>query len=67
MTAGPAGPPARRAKLETGHVLELTDTEGARAEYQRFLELCKNANGGLPELEEARQFVDDASREHRRD
>jgi len=53
------------AWLEPRYVLELArlldetgDTEGARAEYQRFLELWKNADEGLPELQEARAYLE---------
>ena len=50
--------------LEPRYVLSLArlldetgDKEGARKEYQRFLDLWKNADEGLPELEEARAYV----------
>jgi hypothetical protein len=33
------------------------DQEAARAEYERFLELWKNADQGLPQLEEARRYL----------
>ena len=52
------------AMLEPRYVLEIArlldemgDKEGARTEYERFLELWKDADEGLPELEEARKFV----------
>jgi tetratricopeptide (TPR) repeat protein/tRNA A-37 threonylcarbamoyl transferase component Bud32 len=52
------------AMLEPRYVLELArlldesgDKEGARAEYQRFLDLWKDADEGLPELKEARAYV----------
>ena len=52
------------AWLEPRYVLELArlldetgDKEGARVEYQRFLDLWKNADDGLPELAEAREYV----------
>jgi tetratricopeptide (TPR) repeat protein/tRNA A-37 threonylcarbamoyl transferase component Bud32 len=52
------------AMLEPRYVLELArlldetgDKEGARAEYQRFLKLWKDADKGLPELKEARKYV----------
>jgi tetratricopeptide (TPR) repeat protein len=50
--------------LEPRYVLRLArlldesgDKESARAEYERFLELWKNADEGLPELEEARKYL----------
>jgi tetratricopeptide (TPR) repeat protein len=52
------------AMLEPRYVLALArlldetgDKEAARAEYERFLELWKNADEGLPELKEARAYV----------
>ncbi len=36
---------------------ETGDKVAARAEYERFLELWKNADEGLPELKEAREYV----------
>jgi tetratricopeptide (TPR) repeat protein len=52
------------AMLEPRYVLELArlldesgDKESARAEYERFLELWKDADEGLPELKEARAYV----------
>ena len=53
------------AMLEPRYVLEIArlldqkgDDEAAREEYRRFLELWSNADAGLPELEEARAFVE---------
>jgi len=47
-----------RYVLEIARLLdEMDDTEGARAEYGRFLEFWKNADEGLPELKEARSYV----------
>jgi tetratricopeptide (TPR) repeat protein/TolB-like protein len=47
-----------RYVLELARLLDETgDKEGARAEYERFLELWKNADEGLPELKEARAYV----------
>jgi len=52
------------AWLEPRYVLRLArlldgtgDKEGARKEYERFLELWKDADEGLPELKEARAYV----------
>ena len=52
------------ALLEPRYVLELArlldeagQKEAARGEYERFLELWKHADAGLPELEEARTYV----------
>ena len=47
-----------RYVLELARLLDETgDKEAARAEYERFLKLWKDADEGLPELEEARAFV----------
>ncbi len=50
--------------LEPRHVLRLArlldqsgDTAAARAEYQRFLDLWKDADDDLPELQEARRYL----------
>jgi tetratricopeptide (TPR) repeat protein len=52
------------AMLEPRYVLEVArlldesgDKDGARKEYERFLEFWKDADEGLPELEEARDYV----------
>jgi tetratricopeptide (TPR) repeat protein len=52
------------AWLEPRYVLRLArlldesgDKDGARTEYERFLELWKDADEGLPELKEARSYV----------
>jgi tetratricopeptide (TPR) repeat protein/predicted Ser/Thr protein kinase len=52
------------AMLEPRYVLELArllaetgDTAAARTEYERFLDLWKHADPGLPELEEARLYL----------
>jgi serine/threonine protein kinase/Tfp pilus assembly protein PilF len=48
-----------RYVLEIARLLdESGDTAGARAEYERFLNLLKNADPDLPELEEARQYLE---------
>ena len=47
-----------RFVLQLARLLDETgDKVGARAEYERFLELWKNADDGLPELKEARAYV----------
>ena len=47
-----------RFVLETARLLDQQgDKEGAREEYQRFVELWSNADPGLPELEEARAYL----------
>ena len=52
------------AWLEPRYVLRLArllhesgDREGARAEYERFLNLWKDADAGLPEVAEARAYL----------
>ena len=52
------------AMLEPRFVLKLArlldetgDKEAARTEHKRFLELWKNADEGLPELEESRKYL----------
>ena len=59
---GPATQHNFAAMLEPRHVLELArlleqagDRTAARQEFQRFLDLWKNADAGLPELAEARR------------
>ena len=59
-----AGPGGRSAVLEPRHILALArlldeggDTAGARVEYGRFLKLWGKADGGLPEIEEARRAI----------
>jgi tetratricopeptide (TPR) repeat protein len=47
-----------RYVLEVARLLDETgDKEGARTEYQRFLELWKDADPDLPELAEAKQYL----------
>jgi tetratricopeptide (TPR) repeat protein len=47
-----------RFVLATARLLrEHGETEAARTEYRRFLELWKNADPGLPELREANEFL----------
>jgi tetratricopeptide (TPR) repeat protein/TolB-like protein len=47
-----------RYVLEVARLLdEMGDKEGARAEYERFLELWKDADPELPELDEARRYL----------
>jgi hypothetical protein len=47
-----------RYVLEVARLLDqMGDEAAAREEYQRFLELWKDADAGLPELQEARQYV----------
>jgi tetratricopeptide (TPR) repeat protein len=57
------------AMLEPRYVLELArlleqagDRAAARQQYDRFLDLWKRADAGLPELTEARTAFDTASR-----
>jgi serine/threonine protein kinase len=52
------------AVLEPRHILELArlleadgDITGARIEYERFVKLWANADGGLPQLTEAKQAL----------
>ena len=66
-TAGPAQ--GTSAVLEPRHVLELArlldaqgDAEGARVEYERFLELWATADAALPELGEAKKAITAARR-----
>jgi hypothetical protein len=47
-----------RYVLETARLLDqMGDKEAARTEYERFLELWKDADPGLPELDEARRYL----------
>ena len=47
-----------RLVLELARLLDASgDKESARTEYQRFLALWKNADEGLPELQEARAYL----------
>ena len=47
-----------RLVLELARLLDASgDKEAARTEYQRFLELWKDADEGLPELQEAREYL----------
>jgi hypothetical protein len=47
-----------RYVLEIARLLERTgDNAGARQEYQRFQDLWKNADPGLPELAEAKRAL----------
>jgi len=47
-----------RYVLEVARLLDETgDREGARSEYERFLELWKDADEGLPELKETRTYL----------
>jgi hypothetical protein len=63
-------PASLTAMLEPRYVLEVArlldqkgDRSAATAEYERFLELWKNADAGLPELEEAKQYLTQSSEE----
>jgi tetratricopeptide (TPR) repeat protein len=48
-----------RYVLEVARLLDETgDKEGARAEYERFLDLWKNADPERPELEEAKRYLE---------
>ena len=47
-----------RLVLELARLLDASgDKEAARTEYQRFLALWKDADEGLPELQEARGYL----------
>ena len=47
-----------RYVLEVARLLDKTgDKAAARVVYERFLELWKDADAGLPELKEARDYV----------
>jgi hypothetical protein len=47
-----------RYVLETARLLDrMGDQDAAHAEYQRFLDLWKDADEGLPELAEARAYL----------
>jgi len=47
-----------RLVLELARLLDASgDKEAARTEYQRFLALWKDADEGLPELQEAREYL----------
>ena len=51
-----------RFVLERGRLLDRAgDLEGARAEYQRFLDLWRGADDELPELAETRRYLKNAS------
>ena len=44
--------------LKLARLLDETgQKDAARAEYERFLELWKDADAGLPELKEARAYL----------
>jgi hypothetical protein len=47
-----------RYVLEIARLLDQTgDKAGSKREYERFLDLWKNADAGLPEVTEARKRI----------